>query len=228
MRKLRKGQADNTTLIYIGVGVAALLVVGLLVWLLIPKSNLMEIRIGKVVIAQVPKSAIIEWKNTAVTKQVEEVYDEYGYVPVFEGRSMINYDSARADAMGKLGQFLQAKVKRFEELAKAALANTLEQTAQEGQQVNAQKLETEVYKMVQQIHTQVQINGVVDLVKYRLGNEYRFIIFYNPNMAFKMLADQMNTFETLAKRYGAQSKALFEAVNEALKEAYKGTPMEEQ
>ncbi len=227
MRKLRRGQTDNTVLL-VAVGVGVLLLAGLLVFMLMPKEDLKPIKIGKVTITYVRKDAIIEWKNAAVEKNLEEVYEEYGYVPTFEGNSLTGYDAAEDDAKGRLAEYLNAVVKRFSQLAKASLANVVKQSGEQGENVNAEVLTTEVSKMVQQIQTQAKITGAVPIVRYRLGGKYHVIIFFNPNIALKLLEDQASAIENLARKYGVQSRILFDEVNKTLKEAYKGTPLENQ
>ena len=226
MFKLRKGAGDNTMLIIAG-AVAAVLLVGVMMFMLWPKET-RALKVGDVVIAQAPADAKIEYVNTGVTKLVEKNYKEYGTIPTFLGESMLSYEAAKDDAMGKLAEYLNAVVNRFSELAKAELASVAQSQSNKKEQVNVSKLETEVHKMVQQIHAKVRVTGAIELMRYRSHGKYYVIIYYNPSAALKALQEQQNVIEQLAKQYGAQSRAVFDEVNKTLKEAYKETPLEKK
>ena len=229
MFKLRRGEGDSTMLIIAG-AVAVVLLAGML-FLLWPKSTTKPLKIGNVVIAEIPRDAVVEAKNTSMTNLIEKNYKEYGTIPVFTGESMISYESARTDAMGKVAEYLNAVTNRFSELAKAELASVAQSQSNQnkkGEQVNVNKLATEVHKMVMQVHAKAQLTGVRELARYKVGGKYYVVVYYNPSEALKALQEQKNVIEQLAKQYGAQSRAVFDEVTKTLKEAYKDTPLEKK
>ncbi len=226
MFKLRRGSGDNTMLIIAG-AVAAVLLVGVMMFMFWPKET-RALKVGDVVVAQAPADAKIEYVNTGVTKLVEKNYKEYGTIPTFLGESMLSYEAAKDDAMGKLAEYLNAVVNRFSELAKAELASVAQSQSNKKEQVNVNKLATEVHKMVEQIHAKVRVTGAIELMRYRSQGKYYVILYYNPSAALKALQEQQNVIEQLAKQYGAQSRAVFDEVTKTLKEAYKETPLEKK
>ncbi len=224
MFRFRKGEGDNMMLIIVG-ATALIVVLGLALLFLWPHET-RALKVGNVVVAQAPRDAKIEYVNTGVVKIIEKNYEEYGTVPTFLGESMLSYEAAKDDAMGKVAEYLNAVVNRFSELAKAELANVAQSQNNKGQKVNVDKLVTEVHKMVQQIHAKVRVTGAIDLMHYKSQQKYYVILYYNPSMALKYLQEQQNVIEQLAKEYGAQSRAVFDEVTKTLKEAYKETPLE--
>ena len=225
--KFRKAQADSTTLIVVAAG--ALLAVAAVFGILAFTgffSPLKPVKVGGVTIAQVPKEAVIEWVNETQSKRINDVYKKYGRLITETGESAINYEAARVDAIGKLAERLKVFVERFTEYAKAGLANSATTINGKKKKEAVEKISTEVSRMVQKMITRTNVVGAVEIVHYRMNGQYYTIVLLDPESIYQAIKAQEDVIQELAKKYGAQSEAVFDATRKALDEAYKGTPLE--
>ena len=225
--KVRKAQTDSTTLIIIGAG--ALLAVAAVFGILALTgffSPLKPVKVGGVTVAQVPKTAVVEWVNETQSKRINDVYKKYGRLITETGESALNYEAARVDGIGKLAERLKVFVERFTEYAKAGLANSVTAVDEKKKQEAVEKISTEVSRMVQKMITRTNVVGAVEIVHYRIGDAYYTIVLLDPEAIYQAIKAQEDVIQELARKYGAQSEAVFDATRNALDEAYKGTPLE--
>ncbi len=225
--KFRKAQADSTTIIIVGAG--ALLAIAAIFGILAFTgffSPLKPVNVGGVTVAQVPKEAVIEWVNETQSKRIKEVYKKYGRLITETGESALDYEAARVDAIGKLAERLKVFVERFTEYAKAGLANSATTVSGKEKQEAVEKISTEISRMVQKMITRTNVVGAVEIVHYRIGDRYYNIVLLDPESIYQAIKAQEDVIQELAKKYGAQAEAVFDATRKALDEAYKGTPLE--
>ncbi len=233
--KRRRGQSDQITLIIIAGG--ALILLGLALWIFWPKSNTKPLDIGGVVVTEIPKNAVVEWKDATVAERLKQL-KEQGMLRVFIGstlggstlQSETLYNVAAMDAREKVSKYISTVMKTFEQRAVGALSNVVT-----GDETKVQTLTTEVYKSVSKAMSKMTVMGSKVIAKYYVkadgGYKFYVVMLFDPEGALQAIqatAQLKDEISALAKKYGAQSKAVFEAINDVFKEAVKDTPLEEK
>ncbi|ANQ53166.1 MULTISPECIES: hypothetical protein [Thermosipho] len=224
---------ENNMLLWIGVGVlAAALVVGAIFFLL-PKDRYIEaqgIRIWKL-----PKEAENVQVSYSYEAKVAQLARE-GRLFLFEGVNVgggvnmsIAENAARTQALGKIAEFLNAKVETFRKVVEGQLQSV--QTNNNEEKASQQLVEAAVsaYKGITKVMANAIVSGALKYASWevRKGNivELHVLYFYDPTNLLSILESQALVSQTVGK-LGKQGVDFFKALNSVLDEASKGTPLE--
>lgn len=225
----------ENTLMIVGIGVlAALLVVGV-VFFMMPKDKYIEaqgIRIWKL-----PKEAENVQINYSQEAKVAQLARE-GRLFVFEGVNVgggvnmaIAENAARTQALGKIAEFLNAKVETFRKVVEGQLQSV--QTNNTNDENNQQLVEAAVsaYKGITEVMADAIVSGALKYASWevRKGNivELHVLFFYDPTNLLSILESQAMVSDTV-RNLGKQGVDFFKALNSVLDEATKETPLEEE
>ncbi|QTA37489.1 hypothetical protein JYK00_07060 [Thermosipho ferrireducens] len=222
----------ENTLLWIGVAVvAAALVVGA-IFFLMPHDKFITAQGYR--IWKIPKEAENVTINYSLETKVAQLYKE-GRLFLFEGVNVgggvnmsIAENAARTQALGKIAEFLNAKVETFRKVVEGQLQSVQTNTSDEEKQ---QIIETAVsaYKGVTQVTAEAIVSGAMKYASWevRKGNivEFHVLFFYDPSNLLAILESQAMVSDTV-KKLGQQGVDFFKALNSVLEEGSKGTPME--
>ncbi len=226
--KMKKGELDVTTLTIIGAVALAAAGVFAFLWVTGFFSPYKTVYIAGVPIVDVPKEAEVQIVGRADEARIRETYEKHKRLILEIGESSLSFEAARTDAMGKLAERLKVFVERFTEYAKAELAEAMAEVQGQKKKEAVDKLSTEVHRMVQKMFTKTYVVGAHEIVRYKVGGKYYSVVYLDPEAVYEAIAAQADVIKELAKKYGSQAEAIFEATRNALDKAYEGTPLEEK
>lgn len=223
---------ENNILMWVGVGVLAVALVVGIVFLIMPKDQ--YITAQGIKIWKLPKEAENVQINYSQEAKVAQLARE-GRLFLFEGVNVgggvnmtIAENAARTQALGKIAEFLNAKVETFRKVVEGQLQSV--QTNSGNEENNQQLVEAAVsaYKGITKVMAEAIVSGALKYASWqvRKGNvvELHVLYFYDPTNLLSILESQALVSDSV-KKLGKQGVDFFKALNSVLDEASKGTPL---
>ncbi|ODN31380.1 LPP20 family lipoprotein [Fervidobacterium thailandense] len=208
---------------------AAVAVVGLAVFFLMPKPSEKWIEADGVKIWKLPDSADniqIDGSKTASVKRLAQSNRLLLFVgeTVWSGTPQ-DREVAKLRAYQQLAEFLEAKVSTFAQLVEGQLSSV----QISGQKQNELKsVSLSAYKRITELFANAKLQGAYVYASWRVkvDNNYRFyvLLVYDPEETRKFAAQQSEVNEALAE-LGKWDVDFFKALDAVIDEALKGTPM---
>lgn len=193
-------------------------------------EGMKPLKVGTTTIKYIPKDAVIDvYPMPYDEKMILELLQNNLFVE-FEGtysggivdKSMY-YEMADLAARAELSKFLDTIVQGYSAKVSGILSEV--KTTQNNADVN--EMVASAGKTVQEAFTVSRQQGAKVLCKYYIptGNKYEYhvSIFYNPQAVINYLEQT-----ELIKKAGDQQVQLQQALNDVIKEAKKGTPMDQK
>jgi len=193
-------------------------------------EGMKPLKVGTTTIKYIPKDAVIDvYPMPYDEKMILELLQNNLFVE-FEGtysggivdKSMY-YEMADLAARTELSKFLDTIVQGYSAKVSGILSEV--KTTQNNADVN--EMVASAGKTVQEAFTVSRQQGAKVLCKYYIptGNKYEYhvSIFYNPQAVINYLEQT-----ELIKKAGDQQVQLQQALNDVIKEAKKGTPMDQK
>lgn len=224
--KLRRGQTEDVLLwVLVGLGVAA--VVGLVIFLLLPKEQYIEI--DGVRVWKIPNDAQIVSINQSQAPNVKALVQRRQLL-AFEGYAVgtgtpQDQEVAKIRAFQNVAEFLNARVQTFAQLVEGQLQN-VQVSGQKQQLVSAS---VSAYKRVTELLADARISGayVFAVWRTRTGNVVNtyVLLVYDPASILKVIEMDAQV-KQVVDELGRQGVNFFENLNAVMAEALKGTPLE--
>lgn len=188
-------------------------------------SPVKPLKVGNVVISQIPKEAIIEYIDESYKDRIAELNKDKMLI-IFNGYAVAGriskssgYEKARMNAQSQIAEYLNNKV----EVMKKKVEGYISNLGQNNENVNLEEVSTTAMKSITKVFAESKQFGVKEIAKYYIpkGNtfEYYEVLIYDPSVL-------INLFETSQlvdkiKNIGGESKEIFDMVNEIFKSAEK-------
>ena len=193
-------------------------------------EGMKPLKVGTTTIKYIPKDALIDvYPMPYDEKMILELLQNNLFVE-FEGTysggivdKIMYYEMADLAARTELSKFLDTIVQGYSAKVSGILSEV--KTTQNNADVN--EMVASAGKTVQEAFTVSRQQGAKVLCKYYIptGNKYEYhvSIFYNPQAVINYLEQT-----ELIKKAGDQQVQLQQALNDVIKEAKKGTPMDQK